>query len=73
MQELESDFDAGDADDKTTKLSIESTIRITDEVIAEKDRQIADLKALLENETVRSSAETSSEILDNDEQIRQER
>lgn len=73
MQQLDSDFEADDANDKRAKLSIESTIRITDQVIAEKDRQIADLKALLEERTVRSDDGTAGTMLDNDEQIRQER
>ena len=73
MQQLDSDFEAGGEDDKKTKLSIESTIRITDEVIAEKDRQIAELKALLEDNTVLSSEGAPSDVLDNDELIRQER
>ena len=73
MQQLESDFSDRDPKDKPAKLSIESTIRITDQVIAEKDRQIADLKALLQDKTVRSNELIASSVLDNDEQIRKER
>ena len=73
MQQLDSDLDASNADDKQVKLSIESTIQITDQVIADKDRQITELKALLEEKSVRSSESDSSAILDNDEQIREER
>ncbi|MDA1052905.1 MAG: hypothetical protein O3C40_20835 [Planctomycetota bacterium] len=73
MQQLDSEFDESDPNDKQAKLSIESTIRITDQVIGEKDRQIADLNALLEDKTVRSHEDHSSGILDNDEQIRAER
>ncbi len=74
MQQLDSDFDDGDPEDKTAKLSIESTIRITDQVIAEKDRQIADLKALLQDQSAAHADEdNSSEILDKDELIRAER
>jgi len=73
MQQLDADHDESDPKDKQAKLSIESTIQITDQVIAEKDRQIADLKALLEGKTARSNEDISSEILDNDEQIRKER
>lgn len=74
MQQLESDFDDRDPKEKTTKLSIESTIRITDQVIVEKDRQIADLKSLLQDTTSHHANEdNSSEILDNDEVIRKER
>jgi hypothetical protein len=73
MQQLESDFTDREPKDKAAKLSIESTIRITDQMIAEKDRQIADLKALLQDKTARSNEALSSELLDNDEQIRKER
>ena len=73
MQQLESDFEDADTKEKETKLSIESTIRITDQVIAEKDRQIADLKSLLDEkaDAPAESAPTNS-VLDDDEQIRQE-
>ena len=73
MQQLDSDLDASNADDKQVKLSIESTIQITDQVIADKDRQITELKALLEEKSERSNESDSSAILDNDEQIREER
>ncbi|MEO8497572.1 MAG: hypothetical protein ABI614_21090, partial [Planctomycetota bacterium] len=73
MQQLDSDFADGDAKDKSAKLSIESTIRITDQVIAEKDRQIADLKAKLQDKADHTQENSSSELLDNDEVIRKER
>jgi len=73
MQELESDLDGKDPTDKKAKISIESTIRITDQVIADKDRQIADLKARLAEREQGVEEGNSSSILDNDEQIREER
>ncbi|MCA9123847.1 MAG: hypothetical protein H6822_14910 [Planctomycetaceae bacterium] len=69
MLELDSELDEND---KQVKVSIESTIRITDQVIAEKDRQIADLKAHLEDR-MSGQAEDATSILDSDEQIREER
>jgi hypothetical protein len=74
MQELESDLDTTDEQDQETRVSIEKTIRITDQVIAEKDRQIAQLKAQIE-----SGVESDNEVkaanvdFDSDTQIREER
>lgn len=73
MQELDSDLDGDDPQDKKTKISIEGTIRITDQVIADKDRQIADLKARLAEREDGVAEVTASSLLDSDEQIREER
>ncbi|MBC8352063.1 MAG: hypothetical protein H8E66_08735 [Planctomycetes bacterium] len=74
MQELDSEFDESDAKVGEAKLSIESTIRITDQVIADKVRQIADLKAALDAATNSpSDEESSARIFDKDEQICEER
>lgn len=59
------------------RLSIESTIRITDEVVLRKDREIADLRAMLNDPGgVNRPAEESgaiAEVLDHDEVIQAER
>ncbi|MBI2480258.1 MAG: hypothetical protein HYV60_16980 [Planctomycetia bacterium] len=73
MQELDSELDESDPKDKQTKISIESTIRITDQVIADKDRQIAELKERLTENANRENADATLSILDNDAQIREER
>lgn len=57
---------------------MESTVRITDGVVATKDREIAELKELLQQqaENIDSSAVGASaiaEVLDQDELIRKER
>ena len=73
MQQLDSELEESNPRDKQTKISIESTIRITDQVIAEKDRQIADLKARLAESSSAANENAPSSLLDNDEQIRVER
>ncbi|HUG66651.1 MAG TPA: hypothetical protein VMM76_02800 [Pirellulaceae bacterium] len=73
MQQLDSELEESNPKDKQTKISIESTIRITDQVIAEKDRQIADLKTRLAESSSAANDGAPSSLLDNDEQIREER
>lgn len=73
MEELDSDLDANDPQDRKSKISIESTIRITDQVIAEKDRQIADLKLRLEERAVSATASAAPDLFDHDDQICEER
>ncbi len=62
----------------SVRLSIEATIRITDEVVAQKDRELAELRQLLEEQagnigSVAIGATTIAGILDQDELIAQER
>lgn len=78
MLQLESDFDTSDAVQAADKLTVEGTIRITDQVIAEKDREITELKQLLEDQSsnigdVAVGAAAIAGFLDQDELIRQER
>lgn len=74
MQELDADDSGNDPEAADERLSIESTIRITDQVIAEKDRHIADLKARLEEvESGANDAISHNQLLDSDDQIREER
>ena len=62
---------------KEDRLSIESTIRITDEVVGAKDREIADLRALLNDPTAQLGAAHDegriADLLDRDEMIQAER
>jgi DNA repair exonuclease SbcCD ATPase subunit len=59
------------------RASIEGTIRITDQVVAQKDEEIAELKRRLaqlgEDSAASSKSSAVAELLDHDEVIRQER
>ena len=77
MEELDGDTGASGALPKADRLSIESTIRITDEVVGRKDREIAELRALLNdpNAQIGVTSEDSAicELLDRDGVIQAER
>jgi hypothetical protein len=78
LAQLESDFDDGNEEEKQAKLSLEGTIKITDQVVAEKDNEIAELKRLLESQShsmgeMAVGASAIAQVLDQDELIRQER
>jgi hypothetical protein len=77
MEELDGDQTAGKEVPKADRLSIESTIRITDEVVASKDREIADLRARMHGPGApaggASDAVAVTELLDRDEVIQAER
>jgi len=78
LVELESEFDAEDEADAAERLTIEGTIRITDELVAEKDREIAELKHMLDHQSsslgsVAVGAAAIAQIFDSDELIQQER
>jgi chromosome segregation ATPase len=78
LAQLESEHDEGDEEQKTARLEIESVIDITDAVAAEKDREIQELKQLLDQQSsnlgaVAVGAAAFGEMLDKDEVIRQER
>ena len=78
MSQLESDFDESDEQQSSDKLTVEGTIRITDQMIATKDGEIAELKQLLDNQSssigdVAVGAAAIVELLDQDELISQER
>ena len=75
---LEADVDDEDEERRQERLSIESTISITDHVVAEKDREIGELKQLLHDQSsnlgsVAVGATAIAGILDQDELVRQER
>jgi hypothetical protein len=76
MAQVEADFDADDQQ-KEHKMTVAGTIRITDQVVAEKDREIRRLKRLLEQQSgpnkTPTAAPTTAELLDHDESIRRER
>ena len=78
MMQLDSEFDDSDSQQASDKLTVEGTIRITDQVIADKDAEIDELKQLLDNQSsnigdVAVGAAAIAEFLDQDELISQER
>ncbi len=77
LQELEN-FDEEDEEQRGEKLKIEQAIRITDETVAEKEREIEELRQLLQNQSdnignVAVGAAAIASMLDSDELLRQER
>jgi chromosome segregation ATPase len=78
LMQLESDFEDEDGQQASDKLTVEGTIRITDQVIADKEHEIEQLKQVLENQSsnigeVAVGAAAIAEFLDQDELISQER
>jgi hypothetical protein len=77
MEELDGDQPAGKELPKADRLSIESTIRITDEVVASKDREIADLRSRMHEPAAMAgggaNAAAVADLLDRDEVIQAER
>jgi DNA repair exonuclease SbcCD ATPase subunit len=75
LASLEADQD-DDEEAVAERTSIEGTIRITDEIVAQKDREIAELQAILERHSAGSALSKSAavaELVDRDDIIRQER
>jgi chromosome segregation ATPase len=74
LASLEAD---GDDDEEAAeeRTSIEGTIRVTDQIVAQKDREISELKERLEQHGGAGSSQSAAiaELLDRDEIIRQER
>jgi DNA repair exonuclease SbcCD ATPase subunit len=78
LAQLESDFDSGDPQQKAAKLTVESAIQRTEEVVSAKNQEIAELQRLLSEQSgniggVAIGAAAIAEMLDADELIRQER
>lgn len=76
LQSLEEDSDA--MADHEERLSIEETIRVTSRVVDEKEREIVELRQLLEQQSsnfgsVAVGAAALSDLVDNDELLQQER
>ena len=77
LAELEADSDTT-AERKEEQLAIENTIRITDDIVAQKDREIEELKQVLSHQSdnlgsVAVGAAAVEEMFNQDELIRQER
>ena len=85
LEHLESDFDASDERQQADKLTLAGAVRITDQVVAEKDRllaekthEIEELRKLLENQSnnlgqFAVGASAIADMFNNDELIQQER
>jgi hypothetical protein len=77
---LESECEEGEdgASRRARRLQIEEVIRVTDQALAAKDREIAEMRQLLENQSrnlgsVAVGAAALGEVLDGDALIREER
>jgi hypothetical protein len=78
LEQLDSDFDSNEPKKAKDRLTIEGAIRITDQVVAEKEQEIRDLKKLLADQSsslgnAAAGAAAAPQVLDQDELIRQER
>jgi chromosome segregation ATPase len=78
MQQMEEGFDDSDEKQKADKLTIEGAMKITDEVVAEKDKEIQELRRALDSQAqsvgeVAVGAAAIAQMLDNDELVKQER
>ncbi len=83
LESLEADDSANDSADDSAegaedRLSIQNTIQITDDIVAHKDRELAELRMLLSQQssnigTVAVGASAIAESFDRDELIQQER
>jgi len=75
---LEDDFDEADEEDRPERLEIEEVVRRTDAIVAEKDREIAELQQLLDQQAgsvgdLAVGAAALGEVLDSDAIIQEER
>lgn len=78
LAQLESDFDAGDPQQKANKLTVEAAIQRTEEIVSAKNEEISELQRLLSEQSgniggVAIGAAAIAEMLDTDELVRQER
>jgi hypothetical protein len=74
LASLEED-DRDDEESVAERQTVEGTIRITDQIVEQKDREIAELKRLLEGTSAGAGAGAAAvaDLFDGDELIRQER
>jgi chromosome segregation ATPase len=78
LASLEADTDEGDEKAQEERLTIEGTIRMTDQIVADKERELAELRKLLEDQSsniggLAVGAAAIAGMLDGDELIQQER
>jgi chromosome segregation ATPase len=75
---LEADFEEEKEEDREEKIKIQEVIRKTDRIVAEKNKEIGELRGLLESKTdnigsMAVGAAALGQILDNDALIQEER
>jgi hypothetical protein len=78
LSELETDFDEDNPQQKADKLTVQGAIKITDDVVTEKEREVAELRTLLDTQAqqvgeMAVGAAAVAQLLDTDELVRQER
>ncbi len=78
LASLEADVDEEEEEDRRKRLTIEGTIRITDEIVAKKQDEIDELTKLLDDQSSRVGdvavgAAAIAQIIDQDELIQEER
>ena len=78
IEQLESDFDEADKEQSREKMTVQGTIRMTDQIVSEKEKEIEELRRLLEHQSdnigdVAVGASAIAEMFQNDELIQQER
>jgi hypothetical protein len=78
LAQLESDFDDADESQKAEKLTVQQAIQTTDQALADKERELEELRKLLDSQAQRVGevavgASAIAQVLDTDELIRQER
>jgi hypothetical protein len=78
LDALEAEFDEDDPQEQAERPRIEEVIRTSEQILAEKDREIAELKQLLEDQsanlgTVAVGAAAVGEIVDKDAIIQEQR
>lgn len=79
LAQLKDEFDDEDEEESKERLSIEGTLRITDQIVLERDHEIADLKRELKESSPSPHDETAvgakaiAQLLDQDDVIAQER
>ena len=78
LNQLESDFDSDDPEQAEGRLTVEGAIRITDQIVTRKEEEIAELKALLHDQSgkigeVPVGATAVAALLDSDELVQAER
>jgi hypothetical protein len=78
LADLETDFEEGNPEQSADKMTVQGAIKITDEVVAQKEQEITELRRLLESQTqqvgeMAVGAAAVAQMLDTDELILQER
>jgi hypothetical protein len=78
LNDLESDFDDANPQQKADKLTVQGAIKITDDVVAEKEREVTELRRLLDTQAqqvgeMAVGAAAVAQLLDTDELVKQER